>query len=100
VNEFAIYLAPKRIDHCYFEVLIVTEALVAKVLGNFPAMPNRFGVCVELDSHRISMRDAIFQIEEKLLHCCRLWGNQSGVPGFVPSEHHARSGNQIGTIAG
>jgi hypothetical protein len=72
VNKFAIYLAPKRIDYRYLEVLIVTEALVAEVLGNFPAMPNRFGICVEFDSHGISMRDAILHIKEELLHCCCL----------------------------
>jgi hypothetical protein len=89
VNKFAIYLAPKRIDHRYFEVLIVAEALVAEVLGYFSAMPDRFGICLELDPNRIPMRDAIFHIEEKLLHCDYLWGHQSGPPGLVPGEQPA-----------
>jgi hypothetical protein len=68
VNELAINLSPKRIDHRYLKVLVVAEALVAEVLGNFFAMPNRFGICLELDPNCIPMRDAILHIEEKLLH--------------------------------
>jgi hypothetical protein len=64
-----MYFAPKRIDHRYLEVLIVAEALVAEVLGNFSAMLNRLGICLEFDPNCIPMRDAIFHIEEKLLHC-------------------------------
>jgi len=54
--------------HRYLKVLVVAEALVAEVLGNFSAMPNCFCICLELDPNCISMRDAIFHIEEKLLH--------------------------------
>jgi hypothetical protein len=68
VNELAINLSPKRIDHRYLKVLVVAEALVAEVLGNFFAMPDRFGICLELDPNCIPMRDAIFHVEEKLLH--------------------------------
>jgi hypothetical protein len=68
VNELAVNLSPKRIDHRYLKVLVVAEALVAEVLDNFFAMPNRFGICLELDPNDISMRDAIFHVEEKLLH--------------------------------
>ena len=82
VNELAINLSPKRIDHRYLKVLVVAEALVAEVLGNFFAMPNRFCICLELDPNYISMRDAIFHVEEKLLHAitsqetnplCQVW---------------------------
>ncbi len=68
MNELAMNLSPKRIDHRYLKVFIVAEALVAEVLGNFPAMPNRFCICLELDPNCIPMRDAILHIEEKLLH--------------------------------
>jgi hypothetical protein len=68
VNKFAVNLPPKRVDHGYLKVLIVAEALVSEVLGNFLAMPDRFGICLEFDSNCVSMRDAIFHIEEKLLH--------------------------------
>ncbi len=68
MNELAMNLSPKLIAHRYLKVLIVAEALVAEVLGNFSAMPNRFCICLELDPDCISMRDTIFHIEEKLLH--------------------------------
>jgi hypothetical protein len=68
VNELAMNLAAQRVDHGYLKVLIVAEALVAEVLGNFSAMPNRFRICLELDPDCISMRDTVFHIEEKLLH--------------------------------
>jgi hypothetical protein len=58
----------KRIDHRYLKVLVVAKALVAEVLDNFFAMPNRFGICLELDPNYIPMRDAILHVEEKLLH--------------------------------
>jgi hypothetical protein len=66
VNKLAVNLPPKRVDHGYLKVLIVAEALVSEVLGNFFAMPDRF--CIEFDSNCIPMRDAIFHIEEKLLY--------------------------------
>jgi hypothetical protein len=68
VNELAINLSPKRIYHRYLEVLVVAQALVAEVLGDFFAMPDRFCIRPELDPDGISMRDAVFHIEEKLLH--------------------------------
>ena len=82
VNELAINLSPKRIYHRYLKVLVVAEALVAEVLGNFFAMPNRLCICLELDPDCISMRDAILHVEEKLLHAitsletnpvCQVW---------------------------
>jgi hypothetical protein len=68
VNELAMNLASQRVDHGYLKVLIVAEALVAEVPGNFSAMSNRFCICLELDPNCIPMRDTIFHIEEKLLH--------------------------------
>jgi hypothetical protein len=68
VNKLAVNLSPKRVDHGYLKVLIVAEALVSEVLGNFFAMPDRFCIRLEFDPNCVSMRDAIFHIEEKLLH--------------------------------
>jgi hypothetical protein len=68
VNELSMNLTSQGVDDGYLKVLIVAEALVAEVLGNFSAMPNRFCLCLEFDPNCISMRDAIFHIEEKLLH--------------------------------
>jgi hypothetical protein len=82
VNELAINLSAKRIYHRYLKILVVAEALVTEVLGNFFAMPDRFRICLELDPNGISMRDAVFHIEEKLLHAvtsedtnpvCQVW---------------------------
>jgi hypothetical protein len=42
VNKLAVNLPPKRVDHGYLKVLIVAQALVSEVLGNFFAMPDRF----------------------------------------------------------
>jgi hypothetical protein len=84
VNELAINLSPKRIYHRYLKVLVVAEALVAEVLGNFFAMPNRFCICLELDPNYISMRDAILHVEEKLLHAITS-EDQSDVSGLVPN---------------
>src|ERR1700688_2289378 len=61
--------APQRVDHGYLEVLIVAEALVAEVPGNFSAILDCFRLCFELDPDSISMGDAILHIEEELLHC-------------------------------
>jgi hypothetical protein len=68
VNELSMNLTSQGVDDGYLKVLIVAETLVAEVLGNFFAMPNRFCLCLEFDPNCISMRDAIFHIEEKLLH--------------------------------
>jgi len=68
VNELSMNFAPQRVDHGYLEILIVAEALVAEVSGNFSAMLDCFCLCCELHPNQISMRDAIFHIEEKLLH--------------------------------
>ena len=84
VNELSMNFAPQRVDHGYFKVLIVAEALAAEVPDNFPAVLNCFGLCIELGPDYIPVRDAIFHIEEKLLHRCYLRRHQSAVSVFVP----------------
>jgi hypothetical protein len=68
VHELSMNFAPQRVDHGYFKVLIVAEALVAEVSGNFSAILDCFCLCFELDPDSISMGDAILHIEEELLH--------------------------------
>jgi hypothetical protein len=68
VNEPTMNLTPKRIYHGYLEVLIVAQAFVTEVLRKFFAMRNRIGICVELNPDSISVRDAVFHIEEIRLH--------------------------------
>jgi hypothetical protein len=90
VNELAMNLAPERIHHGYLEVLIVAQAFVAEVLCKFCAMRNRIGICVELNPDFVSVRDAVFHIEEIHLHRNFLLkpqssthgGNLKGLPRF------------------
>src|SRR5580704_90180 len=84
VDELSMNFASQRIDHRYLKVLIVAEALVTEVPDNFSAVLNGFGLCIELGPDYIPVRDAIFHIEEKLLHRCYLWRHQSAVSVFVP----------------
>jgi hypothetical protein len=98
VNELSMNFAPQRVDHGYLEVLIVAEALVAEVPGNFSAILDCFRLCFELDPDFIPMRDAILHIEEKLLHCDYLCTPIRRVS--IRSKRTVPSGNQIGTLAG
>jgi hypothetical protein len=68
VNKLSMNLASQLVNHRYLEVLIVTETLVAEVPDNFSAVRNCLRLCFEFNSNAISMRDAIFQVEEKFLH--------------------------------
>src|ERR1039457_6695595 len=69
VNELPMNFAPQRVDHGYLKVLVVTEALVAEVLGHHPAVLDRLNAAVEFNSSPVSQRNAIYHIEEKCLHC-------------------------------
>jgi hypothetical protein len=84
VNELAMNFPPQRVDDGYLKVLVVAEALVAEVLGNFSAMPNRFCICFELDPNCISMRTPSF-ISKKNFCIAIPLTHQSGVSGFVPN---------------
>jgi hypothetical protein len=69
VNELAMNFASQRIDDGYLKILIVAQALVAKMLREHPAVLDRFNVGVELNSNPVAQRNAVFHIEEKCLHC-------------------------------
>src|ERR1700722_18901700 len=98
VNELSMNFAPQRVDHGYLEVLIVAEALVAEVPGNFSAILDCFCLCFELDPDSVSMGDAILHIEEELLHCDYLCTPIRRVSNC--SKPTAPSSNPIGIIAG
>ena len=66
VNELAMNFPSQRIDHGYLKVLVVAETFVAEVLGEHPAVFDRFNVGVELNSNPVPQRNAIFHIEEKM----------------------------------
>jgi hypothetical protein len=68
VNERAINLASQRVDHGYFEILIVAQAFVTEVLREDLAMRNRVGIRLELNSDSVPQWNAVFHIEEKFLH--------------------------------
>jgi uncharacterized protein YabN with tetrapyrrole methylase and pyrophosphatase domain len=68
VNEFAMNFASQRVDDGYLKILVVAEAVVAKVLREHPGVLDRFNVGVELNSNPVSHWNAIFHIEEKCLH--------------------------------
>jgi len=68
MNVFAMNLAAGRVDHGYRKVLIVAQAVVAKMLREFFAMIDRFGVGFEIDSDPVPKRHAIFHIEKEFLH--------------------------------
>jgi hypothetical protein len=50
MNELAMNLSTKRVDYRYLKVLIVGEAIVAKVLSKFFAMHDRFGASHEFNA--------------------------------------------------
>jgi hypothetical protein len=50
MNELAMNLSTKRVDHRYLKVLIVGEAIVAKVLIKFFAMHDCFGAGHEFNA--------------------------------------------------
>src|SRR6478752_2189152 len=68
VDKLPMNLAPERIDHGYLQVPVVSQAFVAEVLGKFFAVSDRFRICLELNADSVPHRNAVFHIEEKLLH--------------------------------
>jgi hypothetical protein len=73
VNELAVNLPSKRVDHAYLKVLIVGEATVAPVLGKLFAVDDRLSVGAELNADAISHRNAVFHIKEKSLQGIIPW---------------------------
>jgi hypothetical protein len=74
MNELAMNLAADRVDDGYLQFLVVSQAAVADVLRKLFAVLDRFGVARELNADAVPHRDAVFHIEEKLLH-----GGQSSI---------------------
>jgi hypothetical protein len=68
MNELTVNLATKRVDHGYFKILIVAQAAIAEMLRKLFAVDNRFGISREINTDAVPHRNAIFHIEEKLLH--------------------------------
>jgi hypothetical protein len=68
MNELAMNLASQRVDHRYFQILIVAQAFITEVLREYLAMRNRVGIRLELKSNSIPQWNAVFHIEEKFLH--------------------------------
>jgi hypothetical protein len=60
---------PERVDDGYLKVLIVAQAVLAKVLCKLFAVLDALLVAFKVDPDPISERDAIFHIEKELLHC-------------------------------
>ena len=79
-------LSPYRIGHRYFKIFVVAEAFVAPVLGKLLAVDDRFGVSIELNASLIPHRNAIFHIEQKLLHGIDFGCGVSGEPRLVSEE--------------
>src|SRR5258705_12922811 len=67
VNELAMNFASQRVDDGYLKVLVVAEAVVAKVLRKHPGVRDCFNVAVELNSNSLPHWNAIFHTEEKLV---------------------------------
>jgi hypothetical protein len=90
MNVFAMNLATGRVDDRYLQVLIVAQAVVAKVLCKLFAMINRVGVGLEIDSDPVSERDAIFHIEKEFLHFPRLellqWKSSTRLRGLAAAR--------------
>jgi hypothetical protein len=68
VNELAINLPTYFVDNQYFKVLIVPQAVIAEVLRHLFAVFDRIGIRVEFNADAVSIRNAVFHIEEELLH--------------------------------
>jgi hypothetical protein len=56
------------VDHQYLEVLVVPQAVVAKVLRDLFAVIDRFSIGVELNPDAVSHRHAVFHIEKEFSH--------------------------------
>jgi hypothetical protein len=68
MNELAMYFAPRRVYDGYLKVSIIAQASVTKMLCQNSAMRYCIGIRLELDPDSISERNAVYHVEEKLLH--------------------------------
>ncbi len=69
MNELAMDFPSNRVDHRYFKVLIVAQAVLAEMMRKFFAVCDSLKIALEVDPDPISERDAIFHIKKELLHC-------------------------------
>jgi hypothetical protein len=68
VNILAINFSSAFVDNQYFEVLIVPQAVIAKILRHRFAVIDRIGIGVELNADAVSHRDAVSHIEKEFSH--------------------------------
>jgi hypothetical protein len=68
MNKLAINLSPGFADDRYLEVLIVPQAVIAKVLRHLFAVRDRFSIRSELNADQISKGNAVFHVEEEFSH--------------------------------
>ncbi|MDR3483734.1 MAG: hypothetical protein P4M05_02360 [Bradyrhizobium sp.] len=69
VNELAMDFPASRVDDAYLKVMIVAQAVVAKMLRKRLAVYDSLKIAAEVDPDPISKRDAVFHIKKVLLHC-------------------------------
>jgi hypothetical protein len=69
VNVFAMDFTSERVHDGYLKVLIVAQAVVAKVLCKLFAVLDSLLLAFKVDPDSISERDAIFHVEKEPLHC-------------------------------
>jgi hypothetical protein len=86
VNELSMNFAPQRVDHGYLEVLIVAEALITEVPGNFSAILDCFCLCLELQT--ISLCGTPSFMPKKNFCIVITSVRQSGAAAFVPNVPH------------
>jgi hypothetical protein len=90
VNKLAMNLATHLVDHRYFQFLVITQAVVTEVLRQFLAVNDRFSIALELNADPVPHRNAVFHVEEKLLHEGRSLIGVSRKPGRVAKQHAKR----------
>jgi hypothetical protein len=81
MNKLAINLSPDFVDHRYFEVLIVPQAVIAIVLRHLFAVRDRFGIRAEINADPVSKGTPSFMSKKKfrtvrafLCWCLQTWG--------------------------
>jgi hypothetical protein len=97
MNKLAINLASAFVDNQYFQVLIVPQAVVAKILRHLLAVFDRIRIGVELNADTVSIRDAVLHIEKESLHCqCPLiWDSTIGALRLQPRLCHRNFDNVL-----
>jgi hypothetical protein len=86
VNELFVNLSPYRVDHRYFKVFVGAPAFVAPVLSKLFAVNDSLSVSIELNAYPIPHWNAVFHVEEELLHGDRFGSGMSGEPFLVSKK--------------